>query len=349
MKPPESICILRLSALGDVTHVLPIIHTLQKSWPETRLTWIIGSSEYQLVGDLPNVEFIVFDKGKRLGSYAKLWKSLRHRAFDILLGLQVAFRANLIYPLIIAKRKIGYDKARSKDGHGCFVNERIPQQSGQHVVDSFFSFLETIGLSDRVYDWSLPLPESAETFAESHVGSQDSFVAISPCSSNPLRDWKADRYARIADYVMQNLGQNVALCGGPSEAEAAMGKEIENATKTSPLNLIGKTSLKDNLAVLRRATLLISPDSGPAHMATCVDTPVIGLYATSNPGRTGPYRSIDLCVDAYDQASRKYLDKPASKIKWGKRLVYPGVMDLITPDDVIGKLDRFFKIEEKSG
>ncbi len=347
MKPPESICILRLSAIGDVTHVLPIIHTLQKHWPQTRLTWIIGRLEYQLVGDLPNVEFMIFDKGKTFGSYLKLWKSLRHRSFDILLGIQVAFRANLLYPLVKAKRKIGYDKARSKDGHDWFIQERIPQESGQHVIDSFFSFLETIGLDDRVYDWSLPVKDSAEDFADANVGSLNGFVAISPCSSNPLRDWDAKRYAKIADYVMDNLGQAIILCGGPSEAEVAMGKDIEDAMKSRPLNLIGKTTLKENLAVLKRANLLISPDSGPAHMATCADTPVIGLYATSNPGRTGPYRSIDHCVDVYDQASRKYLGKPASEIKWGKKLVYPGAMDLITLDQVIEKLDTVFKAEAR--
>ena len=338
MKPPDSICILRLSALGDVTHVLPIVHTLKKHWPETRITWIIGQFPHKLVGDLPGVEFVVFNKGKGLAAYGDARKSLAGRKFDVLLGLQVSLRANLIIPLVSADRKIGFDRVRSKDGHGLFIGESIPWVGGQHVVDAFFSFLETAGLPEKEFNWSVPIPESAEAFAERHIGSLGPYVIISPCSSHPLRNWRAVYYAEVADYL-QGKGKRVVLCGGPSEAEAAMGRRIEQSMRTEPVNLVGKDTLKDFLAVMKRAEALITPDSGPAHMANCVNLPVVGLYAASNPRRSGPYQCIDLCVDAYDQASRKFLKKPAAKIKWGKKIEYPGVMDLITPAMVIDKLD----------
>ena len=338
MKPPESLCILRLSALGDVTHVLPVVHTVQQHWPETRITWIIGRFAHKLVGDLPGVEFVVFDKGKNLRAYGEVKKRLAGRRFDVLFCLQVALRANLIIPFVSAKRKIGFDRERSKDGHGLFVNERIPRGSGQHVVDAFFSFLETAGLPEKQLDWSVPIPESGEIFAERHVGSEGRFVIISPCASHPLRNWRAEYYGQAADHI-QKKGLRVILCGGPSEAETAMGRQIEKSMETEPLNLIGKDTLKDFLAVMKRAELLITPDSGPAHMANCVNLPVLGLYAASNSKRSGPYQSIDLCVDAYDRASRKFLGRPASEIKWGRKIEYPGVMDLITPEMVMEKLD----------
>ncbi len=140
MNPPESLCILRLSALGDVTHVLPVVHTVQKHWPETRIIWIIGRFAHKLVGDIPGVEFVVFDKGKGLSAYGEVKKRLAGRRFDLFLCMQVALRANLIIPFVSAKRKIGFDRERSKDGHGLFVDERIPRGSGQHVVDAFFQF-----------------------------------------------------------------------------------------------------------------------------------------------------------------------------------------------------------------
>ncbi len=342
MNRPESICILRLSALGDVTHVLPVVHTLKKHWPETRITWIIGRFAHKMVGDLPGVEFIIFDKGKKLGAYADLKKQLIGRRFDVLLSMQVALRANLIIPLVSAKRKIGFDRARSKDCHGLFIGERIPQVGGQHVVDSFFGFLETAGLAEKLYDWSVPVPESGELFAEQHIGSEGRYVIISPCSSHPLRNWRAELYGEVADYIQQK-GLRVVLCGGPSEEEAAVGREIERGMKTEPLNLIGKDTLKDFLALMSRADLLITPDSGPAHMANCVNLPVLGLYAASNPKRSGPYQSVDLCVDAYDRASRKFLKRPAAEIKWGKKIEFPGVMDLITPEMVMEKLDVILK------
>ncbi|HBX72146.1 MAG TPA: glycosyl transferase, partial [Halieaceae bacterium] len=115
---PQSICLLRLSALGDVTHVVPVVLSLQQQLPGVRLTWIIGKLEARLLGDLPGVEFIVFDKRAGWRGYRELWRSLRGRRFNALLHMQVAARANLVSLLVRARLRVGYDRARSKDGHG---------------------------------------------------------------------------------------------------------------------------------------------------------------------------------------------------------------------------------------
>ena len=92
---PKTLCIFRLSAIGDVTHILPIIHTLQKVWPETRISWIIGKLEYELVKSLADVEFIIFDKSNGWKSYLDLRHQLKGRRFDVLLMMQAALRASL--------------------------------------------------------------------------------------------------------------------------------------------------------------------------------------------------------------------------------------------------------------
>ncbi|MGB7397074.1 MAG: glycosyltransferase family 9 protein, partial [Candidatus Macondimonas sp.] len=122
MTVPENLCLLRLSALGDVTHLLPIIHTLRRHWPQTRLTWVIGKLEARLVGDLPGVEFIVFDKGAGWRGYRDLHRQLTGRRFDQALIMQVALRANLASLAIRAPLRIGFDRARAKDGHRLFIN-----------------------------------------------------------------------------------------------------------------------------------------------------------------------------------------------------------------------------------
>ncbi|MGE5167555.1 MAG: glycosyltransferase family 9 protein, partial [Deltaproteobacteria bacterium] len=123
--PPQSLCLLRTSALGDVTHVVPLVRTLQGTWPQTRLTWIVGKLEHKLVGDIPGVEFIVFDKAAGWRGFAALRRQLTGRRFDVLLHLQVALRANLVSALVRADLRVGYDRARSRDLHGLFVNRRI--------------------------------------------------------------------------------------------------------------------------------------------------------------------------------------------------------------------------------
>src|SRR5690606_13583201 len=117
---------------------------------------------------------------------------------------------------------------------------------------------------------------------------------------------------------------------------------IAAAARAKPRDLIGRTSLKQLLALLARATVVLCPDSGPAHMATAVRTPVVGLYATSNRFRTGPYFSQHLVVDKYPEAVRHEFGKPVEALRWGERVRNPEAMDLITVDDVVAKLDLAF-------
>ena len=343
--PPQSLCLLRTSALGDVTHVVPIVRTLQAQWPQTRLTWIIGKLEHKLVGDLPGVEFIVFDKAAGWRGFASLRTQLAGRRFDVLLHMQVALRANLLSALIHAPLRIGYDRARSKDLHGLFVNRRIAARSGEHVLDAMASFLEPLGLKQTAVQWDIPIPAQAQEFAARHLPGDSPTLLVSPCSSHSVRNWRPERYATVMDYAADKLGWRVALCGGPSAHERAFGSAIVEKAKNRHnfTDLIGKDTLKQFLALARRATLALTPDSGPMHMANTVGTPVLGLHAASNPQRSGPYSQRRWCVDRYDTAARKFRGKPASDLPWGTKLEYPGVMDLIEVDAVIERLDSFVR------
>ena len=317
----------------------PVVRTLQREWPETRLTWIVGKAEHTLVGDIPGVEFAVFDKAAGWAGYRDLWRQLRGQRFDVLLHNQFALRANIASLGIRADLRLGYDRARSKDLHGLFINARIPPHPGQHVIDIYFSFIETLGVRRRHMVWDIPVPDVAEARARTLIPDDRPTLVISPCSSHALRNWTVEGCARVADYAARRHGLRVLITGGPSEGEQKMGAEIAAQAETAPENLVGQTSIKEMLALLGRATAVVSPDSGPAHMANAMGTPVIGLYACTNPGRARPYYSGQWCVDRYDEAARQELGKPASEIRWGTKIERPGVMALITPDDAIERLD----------
>ncbi|MGB5591861.1 MAG: glycosyltransferase family 9 protein, partial [Gammaproteobacteria bacterium] len=259
----------------------------------------------------------------------------------VLMHAQVSLRANLLSLMFRSPLKLGFDQQRSRDLHGLFINRRIPPQPGQHVLDGFFSFAETLGVTQRQMRWDIPVPPPARQAALDLFPDDQPVLVISPCSSHPLRNWRAERYAQLADYAIARYRVRVVLCGGPSAMEREMGAAITGAMQQAPLNLIGKDTIKQLLAVLERASVLISPDSGPMHLATAVGTPVIGLHAASNPKRSGPYLSQQWCVDRYDAAARKFLGKPADAIKWGTKIEQSGVMDLITVDDVVERLDAF--------
>jgi heptosyltransferase I len=189
-----------------------------------------------------------------------------------------------------------------------------------------------------VLRWDVPLPQPARNYARRLIGEGTPTMIISPCSSHTLRNWRPEYYAQVADYAVATLGLRVVLCGGRTETEQRMGQEIVARMQERCENNIGNDTLLELLATLEQATLLLAPDSGPAHMASAVGTPVVGLYAATNPARSGPYLSRQWCVDKYDVAARRLLGKPASEIPWTTKIERPGVMDLITPEDVIRKL-----------
>ena len=341
--PPavDSACLLRLSALGDATHVLPLVHTLQRAWPGMAVSWIIGRAEHRLLEGLPGVEFLEYDKRSGFAGMLALRRGLRGRRFGALLQLQVAARANLLSAFIPANRRIGYDRSRSKDLHGLFVNERIPDRPGIHVLDAIGSFCEPLGLRQDEVTWDLPVPAEARDWARAQWPEDDApTLLISPCSSHVLRNWRADRHAAVADHAASR-GWRVVLCGGRSDLERTTTDAIVAAMSTRALDLVGRDTLKQLPALLERADLVMTPDSGPLHIANAMGTKVLGLHAASNPARSGPYSDRRYCVDRYDDAARRYLGKPAAEIKWGTKIEFDGVMDLVTVDDAIAAFERY--------
>ena len=336
--PPASVCILRLSAIGDTCHVLPVVRTLQRAWPETRFTWIIGRLEAKLLGHIPDIEFIVLDKKSLAGSYRLLRQQMRGRHFDVLMHMQVALRASLLSTLVPAKIKLGFDRKRARELQWLFTSNRIRPTERQHVMDALFGFAEKYHVYEKLLRWDIPIPQAARDYARRVIPDDTRTLIISPCSSHRLRNWRAEYYAQIADYAISALGMRVVLCGGRSKIEQQMGDAIVRNMSEACENTIGQDTLLEFLATLERAVAIITPDSGPAHMATAVGTPVVGLYAATNPTRSGPYLSRQWCVDKYDLAARRLLGKPAADLPWTTKIERPGVMDLITPDDVIKKL-----------
>lgn len=337
----NSICILRLSAIGDVTHVIPVVLSLQEQLPGVKITWVIGKIEAKLIGDLPGVEFIVFDKRAGRKGYAELRRQMQGRKFDALLHMQVAFRANLAAACIPARTRIGYDKARSKDLHSLFINRRIKPAAQQHVRDCLASFLEPLGLDAAPPRWQIPLSESDHQFASDQLAPDRRNLVISPCASHTLRNWPAERYAQLADHAVQKHGMKVILVGSPAPFEAEYCAAIEAAMKEKAHNICGKDTLKQLTALMTHADLVVAPDTGPAHIASAVGTDVLGLFAASNPYRSGPYNSLEWCVNRYPEALEKFTGKTVEQARWGAKAEFEGAMELITVADATEMLDRW--------
>lgn len=343
--PPKRLCILRLSAIGDTCHTVPVVRAIQRAWPETELTWIVGRVEHELLVGLAGVEFVILDKRRGLAGYGDVRARLRRRRFDVLLHMHASMRANLVSLLVSADVRVGMDRARARDGQWLFCNRRISARPRQHVMDGLLEFARVLGIEPGELRWDIPVPEEDRAFAERHIDGTGPVLVISPVTGQRLRNyrnWRAERYAAAADHASQRYGARVLLCGGSTRLENDYGREISGQSRCEVVNLIGKTTLKQLLALLERATVLLCPDSGPAHMATAVGTSVVGLYATSNRHRSGPYLSQHLVADSYPRAVERAFGKGVGEIRWGRRVRDPDAMDLIGVADVIHKLDAAF-------
>ena len=338
---PESLCLLRLSALGDVTHVVPLVRTLQRARPQRELHWIIDGGGHKLLEGLPGVQFHTYDKRSGIAGMRALRARLPTAGFDALLQMQVAFRANVLSAFVPARRRIGYDRSRSKDLHGLFINERIADRPGVHVLDAIGSFCEPLGLKQDTVTWDLPVPQAAFDWAAAQWPDDGQPVLmISPCSSHVRRNWYPERYAALADHAAAQ-GWRVVLCGGRSDLERATADAIAAQMQAPVLDLVGKDTLKQLPALLARADLVVTPDSGPMHIANAMGTKVLGLHAASNPLRSGPYSDVRYCVDRYDAAARKFLSKPATALKWGTKIEFDDVMQLVSVEDAVAAFERY--------
>lgn len=332
----KSICVVRLSALGDVLMCVPLIRALQANLPGVAITWVISRPAYDLVEGMDGVEFIVISKPSSLKDYWRFKQQLKGRSFDVLLAPQASLRANLLYPLIAAKRKIGYDPLRAKDGHGWFINEHI-MPGNDHTLDGFLKFADHLGLPRTKLTWNLAINDDDREWARRQFKQQKPILLVNPAASKPERSWLIERYVAVIHYAQTTLKMQVALTGGPGAYDRTLADAI--LQQVTCIDLVGKTKPKQLLALISQARLLLCPDTGPSHMGVAMGTPVVALHAVTSSEVSGPYLYRHLAVDCYPQAVEVILKKTMATNVWGTHAHGDKTMELITTDAVIHQLN----------
>lgn len=305
-RPPREILIVMLSALGDAVHVLPVVNALKRKWPESRITWVIQPVPYQLVRHHEAVdEFILFQRRRgrhALRSYRELRRAFGGRRFDLLINLQVYLKAGLITALAPARIKLGFDRKRARDLNWLFTNRRIPPRPMQHVQDQYLEFVEYLGIDPHPVEWRMTITPEERARQSAFFEPLGRTCAIVVGTSKPVKNWAPNRYARVIEALERDFGFRTMLLGGPAPFERELAERIMNTASVKPLNLLGD-DIRKLVWLLDGAALVISPDTGPLHVARALDKPVIGLYGYTNPRRYGPYGKYgDLIVDGYARA-----------------------------------------------
>lgn len=332
---PREIAIVMLSALGDAVHVLPVANALKRAWPESRITWVIQPVPYRLVHNHPAIDdFILFhrQRGTRaLQSYIEIRDLFAHRHFDLLLGLQVYFKAGLLTALSRATVKLGFDRRRARDFNWLFTTHRIPPRPAAHVQDQYFEFLEYLGVDPHPVEWGITLTDAErERQREFFKPLGRPVCGVVVGTSNPQKNWAPDRYVRLIQALETEWGFTTVLIGGPSADERRIADAILAGTGNQPIDALGD-DVRRLVYLLDGCDLVVSPDTGPLHIARALDVPVVGLYGNTNPKRHGPYgRYTDLVVDGYARFPGE--DYPISMER------RKGGMERVTVDAVLEKV-----------
>lgn len=332
--PPRHVCIVMLSALGDAVHVLPVANALARAWPKAHVTWIIQPLAHRLVSGHSAIdEFVIFRRRRGLTawqSYADLARTLRGRSFDLLLGLQVYLKAGLVTALAPARVKLGFDLRRARDLQWLFTNRRIPPHAPQHVQDQYLEFVRWLGIDPEPVQWNLCLTDAEREAQRAYFRRFDApACALVVGTSKPGKNWTAAGYARVCEEVARRHGLRPVIVGGPSALERRMADEISALSRVPVADELGD-DLRRLVWLVDGSAVVVSPDTGPLHVARALGTPVVGLYGYTNPKRSGPYRAFeDLLVDGY-------AERPDENYDASPR--YRNGMGRITADAVLEKV-----------
>ena len=327
----DRVCIVMMSAVGDAVHVLPVINALKRYRPTAHVTWVLQPGPATLVRGHPAVDdIVIFDRAKGSRAFLDVRRELATRRFDLIIALQVYYKAGSVTSLTRAPVKLGFDRTRARDMNWLFTTHRIPPHAQQHVQDQYFEFLTAIGVPIGDVEWNLG-PWPAERMAQRAFF--ESFdrpaAAIVVATSKPQKDWLPERWASVADALYHDFGLQPVLVGGRSPRELAAEKLILSSSRATIRSALG-SGLRNLVGIFDGAALVLSPDTGPLHMAVALDKPVVSLMGYTNPKRTGPYRRFhDLIVDAYGDPGENYPISMENRLDRMPRISVRDVLDRV--------------------
>jgi heptosyltransferase I len=327
---PRSIAVVLLSAIGDVVHGMPMVTSLKRAWPDARITWIIQPVAHALVEPHPDVdEYIVFDRAAGAAAFRDFRAQVAGRSFDLVLALQVYLKAGVLTGLVTSPRKLGFDRRRARDFNWLFTSERIAPHEPQHVQDQYFEFLGHLGV-EPVHEWKFEFSETETEARQSFFERIDRpTMAVVVGTTKPGKNWFPERYARVMEVAEADLGLQTMIVGSENPTEVEAARRVIESTRARPIVAL-RNDLRRLAWLLDGSTVLLSPDTGPLHMASGLGTPVIGLYGYTDPKRVGPYRGArELIVDRF---SRPGETVPNARVR-------PGNMEKIQVDEVLERLE----------
>jgi lipopolysaccharide heptosyltransferase I len=301
---PSRILLIKPSALGDIVHTLPVLSALRSLYPQAHLAWLVNRSYEPLLRDHPHLdEIIPFDRfaarsglWRGLRSWVAFAKNLRQQRFDCVLDLQGLFRSGILTRITGAPRRIGSTNAR--EGSRWFYTEKlpIPSRNDLHAVDRYWRFIEHLGGGHLPKRFILPIAGMAAVKAETLLSDWPRpWLMLGAGSRWLTKRWPPEHFANLANRARTEFGGTTVLVGTADESSIA---DVVQRRLTGPsLNLVGRTTLAELVAILARADVMLANDTGPLHIAAALGKSVVAPYTCTKANLTGPYGLADRVVE----------------------------------------------------
>jgi len=329
-----NILIVKLSALGDVTHTLPALTALRRAYPNAHIAWLVEETAADIVsGHAALTRALVWPRRRftnalrkghwiqAAGLLRRFIRELRDTRYDLLIDFQALLKSGVWVFLARADRKAGFGPGLDhSEGSYLFLNERVPAVSMDvHALDRGLLLLEALGIPRGPVVFDFPVPPAAERLVDQLL------TEAGPPSGKPLvvmhamtrwatKHWLPERFATVADGLIER-GCSVVLSGATQDRDRI--DEIAGAMKHPALRLDGRLGLQALAALFRRARVVVSTDTGPMHIAAAVGTPVVALFGPTSPRRTGPYGEVHLpllagvgCSPCFSRICRSSVAEP---------------------------------------
>jgi heptosyltransferase-2 len=275
--------------IGDAVMATPALAAIRRAFPQARLTVVSNPLVAELFVHHPDCDHVIrFDKRPGRDAFGDLWRFcrlLRRERFDLAVLLQNAFEAAVMAVLAGIPRRAGY----RTDGRALLLTHGVPavdKKHGLHHVDYYLQMLHRLGLGSDDRRLHLAVTAEEATAAAELLGAGE-WVAINPGASyGAAKRWIPERFAAVADSLAAEYGVKVVLTGGPGELE--IGADIARAMQAQALNLIGRTTVRELMAVLGRCRLVVTNDSGPMHIAAALGVPIVAVFGPTDHTTTSP-------------------------------------------------------------
>ena len=290
---PKKILIIRLSAIGDLVMASPLIGAFKRTWPQTKLTWLVEEGSRAVIEANPGLdEIIVWPRARwrelsREKQYLTLAREirsfvgeLRKRRFDLAVDAQGLMKSGIWAWLSGAAQRVGIG---SREGSRYLMTRVVSRDGASDGLSSQYLLLaKALGLDTGTFDMDVPLSDEAIRHAEKFKESSGtSYIALAPFTTRPQKHWFEERWVETAEELTRETGMAIVILGGPGDADSA--QHLADAIGEGSFNLAGKTSIQEAAAVISLSSLLIGVDTGLTHMGIALRVPTIALFGATRP------------------------------------------------------------------